>query len=249
MVWTSLLKLRISVKWLLTIAVILHQFINVSYSQLDLKLSYEQFDSEILTFASVKNSSNRDLSVFTTQYAVHQDLSGRSISKQVTDTFKIPAMASKRIYLMSLEYSVLSQSDIYFAAQSGDLSIVDSLNFDFPNKFRNVKNRDVDIDLGGVKVDRTRTPIGRTLFEKFEKKWASPEGISDYTLIFEELPFRFRTTILRVYLDSELIFETYLNDKEEFLDRVLAYTIGIIKSKLLAASTRSDELGGDWNGI
>jgi hypothetical protein len=228
--------------------------IGQSQDSLLLDLKYEQFDSEIFMYSLIGNASSRP-KAFSYRFSTSsKDFSGNEINYSKTGRLLMPAQKQKKVNLSSIEYSVLSESDAILQVFDGNrLVATDTLHFNFPNKFRNINTeggpRDVEIDLGGLKIDQTRTPFGRQFYEKFESIWESPLGISDYTIRFEEIPFRFRTTIIKVYLDSELILETYLNNNEEFTDRLLAYLTATIKQKLDSRKNRDDELGGNWNGI
>ena len=210
------------------------------------KIAYEQFDTEILLYIKIENASNLKKNFNAKVNIQSQNLSFRPIQKDYNQVLIVAPKTVSNFNFATLEYSVLSQSiirlDLY---QRDSLISKDSLTLDFPNSFKN----DIEIDLGGLKIDRTRTPIGRSFFELFEKNWVSPKGLSDYTIEFEELPFRFRTTKLKVYLDGELVVDSFLKDNEEFIPQLLAFTIGSVRNKLSEKETRDDEIGGDWNGI
>jgi hypothetical protein len=214
-------------------------------------IKYEQFDSEILLKIRIDNSGETSQN-FTARLSLDsRDFSQRQITGQVTEELVVDSMSILDFNMATLEYSVLARSKVKLDLfQNDKLVAVDSLDLTFPNSFSgNGGTRDVEIDLGGLKTDRTRTPVGRNFFEQFEKLWVSPTGMSDYTIQFEELPFRFRTTRLKVYLDGDLVVENFLRDNDEFITQLLSYTIAIINSKLAERTKRDDEIGGDWNGI
>lgn len=238
------MQLHISILCFLAINVLNGQ----EYLTLDTK--YEQFGTEILIRAFVENNTSDTLDLGLTMDLNSVDFSGNMIKGQQNLAFTINPGVQRNINLKTIEYSVLSEStSVLNLYQHGSLVAKDTFHLNFPNKFKNVKNKDVEIDLGGLKIDRTRTPIGREFYEGFEKRWVSPLNAGDYTIEFEELPFRFRTTILKVYLDNEKILETYLRDDEDFINQFINYAIATIKQSLVARQNRTDELGGNYNGI
>ncbi len=238
----------------LTLGIFFSPFTLSSQDKVSCKIRYERFDTEILVYAVVSNLTDSTLSLSSDLDLVNLDLSGIKIENSSTQSLLLEPQTKKTYNLSTLEYSVLSESTLYLnLRQKMKLLASDSLNLQFPNLFRNVGKdgqfRDVEFDLGGLKIDRTRTPVGREFFELFEKNWKSPSNVSDYTIEFEELPFRFRTTILKVYLDGDIILETYLRDNEDFINRIHNYVSATIKAKLADRGKRNDELGGKWNGI
>lgn len=227
---------------------------NISANEIRAKLAYEQFETEILLFVKIGNSTDKLQELELVLNMVSYDFSRRTIQKDITKNYSALPNSVSNFNFSTVEYSVLSETNIKLQVYHNDsLIILDSLNLNFPNNFSNVNSdggpRDVEFDLGGYKIDRTRTPVGRYFFEEFEKRWQSPAGLSDYTIEIEELPFRFRTTRLRIYLDGEMILDNFLRDNDEFIDQLLTYTSALIKNSLTERKKRDDELGGEWNGI
>jgi len=201
---------------------------------LTLDTKYEQFGTEILIYAFVENSTSDIMNLGLDMDLSSIDFSGRKIAGSQSLEFVLRPNEKRNINLKTIEYSVLSESTSILSLSEGNEIIAkDTFHLNFPNKFKNAKNKDVEFDLGGLKIDRTRTPVGREFYEKFEQNWVSPTEAGDYTIEFEELPFRFRTTILKVYIDNDKILETYLRDDEEFMNQFINYVIVTIKQNLI----------------
>jgi hypothetical protein len=217
-------------------------------------IKYEQFGTEILIYAEISNRSEETLTGEIELSVSNIDFSGLLLSSNRNMSFTAKPKELSSVVLTSVEYSVLESTDVRIEYREvGGEAYLDSLNLSFPNKFKNVSANgqpsDIEIDLGGLKIDRTRTPYGRKLFEKFETIWNSPSGIVDYSIEFEELPFRFRSSLLKVYLNNELIFESYIQDQEELLSNIVLFLQATITQKLIAEYNDTEDFLKTTSGI
>lgn len=82
----------------------------------------------------------------------------------------------------------------------------------------------LSLDVGGFVIDETRTRAGRDLYDLFYSRWLAMENVQgDYTIRFEELPFRGLNTIIKVYLNDSLLYEQIIQPNFEFLDQLAAW--------------------------
>ena len=83
------------------------------------------------------------------------------------------------------------------------------------------------LDVGGFVIDETRTRAGRDLYDLFYSRWLAMENVQgDYTIRFEELPFRGLNTIIKIYLNDSLLHEQVIQPNFEFLDQLAAWLAG-----------------------
>ncbi len=103
--------------------------------------------------------------------------------------------------------------------------------------------------LGGFVLDETRTRVGRDLYDIFYSEWLNLDVKGDYTIKFEELPSnRGRGSIVRVFLNDQLIVEQFLMPNYEALERLGNALVPYLQESIQSLSEIQDNLDNELIG-
>ncbi len=101
---------------------------------------------------------------------------------------------------------------------------------------------------GGFVLDETRSRAGRDLYDEFYSQWLALDIAGDFTIRFEELPFRGRNTIIKIYLNEELLIERFLQPNYEFIEWFAGALIPFLQGKIQELDQIKDDLDNDLIG-
>lgn len=77
------------------------------------------------------------------------------------------------------------------------------------------------VDLGGLVVDETLTPQGRTFYSDFFGAWRSPPTTGFYIIRVRERPMPGRGTLVQVFVNDDVTFQTRLQAQTTVDEAVL----------------------------
>ena len=71
------------------------------------------------------------------------------------------------------------------------------------------------LEIDGLVLDETQTPIGRDFFDAFRRFWRAPEGAYNYGLVVAEQPSPRRGTRVVVRVNDEVVYQAQVIPREE----------------------------------
>lgn len=198
-------------------------------------LSLHATDSaELYIIESSCFNPQNEVRAFRYEYLIQkQDANNNRSQIQVGDTFQLGPKEKRIIGFQQVEVSSGSILKISLAVfEQKRMIATDTLFKIFPKKVsKNPPIQDAEIrkpddtdpnlflDFSGFVIDETRTRAGRDLYDLFYTRWLSFDNVQgDYTIRFEELPFRGLNTILKVYLNDEQKVEQVIQPNYDFLE-------------------------------
>ena len=82
---------------------------------------------------------------------------------------------------------------------------------------------------GMIIVNNTRTRVGAEFYDYFFSKWEDPSGAEQLIVEINEEPFRARTTRLKITINDEVVVNTYLRPKSDYLENLSEQAIERVK--------------------
>jgi hypothetical protein len=100
-----------------------------------------------------------------------------------------------------------------------------SVSASAPNQRRTPKpaprRERASIELGGLVVDETMSPHGRTFYSEFYGVWRSPPTTGFYTVRVEEKPTPGRGTLVQVVVNDDVTFQARLQPQTDIAEQAL----------------------------
>ncbi|MGZ2369305.1 CsgE family curli-type amyloid fiber assembly protein [Ancylomarina sp. YFZ004] len=96
---------------------------------------------------------------------------------------------------------------------------------EFIKKMEQIKKMDqkkisnqLDVEIDGLLVDETKTKSGRDFYELFYNNWTAPKSAKNYSITIKELPFRLRTTQIKIFINENLVYFTILQPRYDLVE-------------------------------
>ena len=83
-------------------------------------------------------------------------------------------------------------------------------------------NEEPLIEIDGLVVNETRTKMGRDFYDEFYNNWVPPPNARNYTITIEELPYIGYNTQILVYINDNLIFQSLLMPRFDYIEDLVA---------------------------
>lgn len=77
---------------------------------------------------------------------------------------------------------------------------------------------DADIEIDGLLFDETKTKSGRDFYDYFYSAWQAPANARNYSIYITEKPFRLTTTMIEIRLNETLVFQSFLQPRNDLLE-------------------------------
>lgn len=129
----------------------------------------------------------------------------------------------------------------------------------FIEKLEKIKKMDhkkisceLDVEIDGLLVDETKTKSGRDFYELFYNNWTAPKDAKNYSITIKELPFRLRTTQIKIFINDNLVYLSILQPRYELVERYAQQAVGRVKQYLINYDQIQQLLSGEdqsGNGI
>ncbi|MGN7611573.1 CsgE family curli-type amyloid fiber assembly protein [Magnetococcales bacterium HHB-1] len=65
-------------------------------------------------------------------------------------------------------------------------------------------------EIDGLLLQQTYTPFGYDFYFAFTRKW-SPPNVKGYNILIDEIPFRARSSVIRIHINNQLAFQSILS--------------------------------------
>jgi len=220
---------------------------------------YKQSDSLVVDISITTNGNNGEYTIQTTSYNAKdefrtmrfeyliqkQDINNNRSKIEVSDSFRLGPREKRIVGIQQVNFSPGDIFKILLSVYEGnEVVATDSLFKIFPKRILNDQQTqksktlkdsiDTDpnlfLDFSGFVIDETRTRAGRDLYDLFYTRWLSFDNVQgDYTIRFEELPFRGLNTILKVYLNDEQKVEQVIQPNYDFLESFADWLSGFLQ--------------------
>ncbi|MBS9524355.1 hypothetical protein KIH41_00965 [Litoribacter ruber] len=93
--------------------------------------------------------------------------------------------------------------------------------------------RDAEVEIDGLLIDETKTKSGRDFFDLFYRDWDPPEEARNYSILVEEKPFRMNITMVEIYINETMVFQSFLQPRAEFIENLAAESVETTQMYLL----------------
>ncbi|MCL3780787.1 hypothetical protein EMN47_10375 [Prolixibacteraceae bacterium JC049] len=113
-------------------------------------------------------------------------------------------------------------------------------------------NHELDVEIDGLLVDETKTKSGRDFYELFYNNWTAPENAKNYSITIKELPFRLRTTQIKIFINENLVYFTILQPRYELVEAYSKDAVKKVKRYLINYDQIQQLMSGEdqaGNGI
>ncbi len=113
-------------------------------------------------------------------------------------------------------------------------------------------SNEFDVEIDGLLVDETKTKTGRDFYELFYSNWTAPENARNYSITIKELPFRARTTQIKIFINENLVYFTILQPRYELVEAYVNDSVQRLMQYLINYDQIQKLLGGEdqkGNGI
>jgi curli production assembly/transport component CsgE len=107
------------------------------------------------------------------------------------------------------------------------------------------KKKDVELEIDGLLIDETKTKSGRDFFEFFYRNWEAPEEATNYSIMIEEKPFRLNTTMIEIYINETMIFQSFLQPRADLVEELANQSIATTYMYLARYEEIVRELAGE----
>lgn len=101
------------------------------------------------------------------------------------------------------------------------------------------------VEFGGFVFDETKTVWGQQFFQLFEQQWQQLNVVGDYTITIEEVPFRGRTTIVKVKLNEDEIFVRTLQAKYDYLEELSNFAVQVSAARVQQMNQVQQDIQGE----
>ncbi len=78
----------------------------------------------------------------------------------------------------------------------------------------------VRMEIDGIIMDETMSKAGRDFYEIFFSQWVRPKGFYNYYIKIKERPFRFNNTMIEVYLNETLLYQSMLQRRYDDIEQM-----------------------------
>lgn len=79
-------------------------------------------------------------------------------------------------------------------------------------------------EITGLVIEETMTPAGHNLYESFNTRWKTLEGM-EYTITIKERADSFRGSFYQILVDEETVMAGRLNPRLDFIDELAAEAV------------------------
>jgi len=115
-----------------------------------------------------------------------------------------------------------------------------------------IRNQRADpdlFDIGGFVFDETRSRAGRDLYNVFFSQWLSLDVSGNYTIRFEELPPRRGiNSIIRIYLNDELLHEQFIRPNYDFIEQLAGALVPYLQGQIQRLGQIQEDLDNEIIG-
>ncbi len=91
----------------------------------------------------------------------------------------------------------------------------------------------LDLEIDEMVFDETITKVGRDFYDEFFTNWNNPTSIKDFSITIKERPMPGIGTQIRVFIDEYEILTQFIRPKQEQIEMLAGYTIGLANQYLL----------------
>lgn len=86
-------------------------------------------------------------------------------------------------------------------------------------------NGALDLEIDGLLFDETKTKSGRDFYDYFFNKWVAPSDAKNYSITIKELPYRLRTTQIKIFINENLVVQSFLSPRMEAIEQLAQNSI------------------------
>lgn len=83
---------------------------------------------------------------------------------------------------------------------------------------RTNKPADYEIEIDGLLVDDTKSKAGKDFYDLFYGDWEAPQNARNFTITISEKPYRLTSTLITVYINENLVFQSILQPRLDLLE-------------------------------
>ncbi|MEX2513447.1 MAG: CsgE family curli-type amyloid fiber assembly protein [Cyclobacteriaceae bacterium] len=105
--------------------------------------------------------------------------------------------------------------------------------------------QETELEIDGLLIDETKTKSGRDFFEFFYRQWEAPEDANNYSIFIKEKPFRLSTTMVEIYINETMVFQSFLQPRNDFVEELVAQSIATTYMYLARYEEIVRELAGE----
>ncbi|NHE58858.1 CsgE family curli-type amyloid fiber assembly protein [Cyclobacterium plantarum] len=102
-----------------------------------------------------------------------------------------------------------------------------------------------ELEIDGLLIDETKTKSGRDFFEFFYRQWEAPQDASNYSIFIKEKPFRLSTTMIEIYINETMVFQSLLQPRNDVVEQLVSQSIGSTYMYLARYEEIVRELAGE----
>jgi hypothetical protein len=105
-----------------------------------------------------------------------------------------------------------------------------------------------EVEFGGLVFEQTKTVWGQQFFQLFIQRWQAAEMTGDFNLVVEEVPFRGRTTLVKLILNDEPILIRTLQGKYDYLEELADLAVQVAVYQVQQLNQVAEDLDADLSG-
>lgn len=98
------------------------------------------------------------------------------------------------------------------------------------------------LEIDGLIIDETRSKNGRDFYDAFYNKWSAPKDARDFSITIKELPSRGRSARIAVEVNGNLLFQRFLQPRQDIIELLAEQTVNVIHSHLKKSEKLKSEL-------
>ncbi len=98
------------------------------------------------------------------------------------------------------------------------------------------------LEIEGLVVDETRTKAGHDFYDNFYNLWEAPQQAKNFSIVVRELPFRANTTQVQILVNDELVVNSILQPKQDFVTELAGMAVPAIGEYLIKLQEMARQL-------
>jgi curli production assembly/transport component CsgE len=128
------------------------------------------------------------------------------------------------LLLMVSTMIVEGQLDSLLTAEDTPDNIKDLLSIIAQAKEKKT-SADASLEIDGLLIDNTKTKTGTDFYEYFYRDWVAPPKARDYSIFITEKPYRLSTTMIEVYINETLVFQSFLQPRNAVIEELAGQAV------------------------
>ncbi len=98
------------------------------------------------------------------------------------------------------------------------------------------------LEIDGLVVDETRTKAGHDFYDNFYRLWEAPPQAKNFSIVIREIPFRANTTQVQILVNDELVVNSILQPKQDFISELAGMSVPAIGEYLIKLQEMARQL-------